>query len=213
MAKPHVTVTGNVGNDPIQRTTNSGTPVALFSVAQNHWRPGPRNTWEDAGTSWYSVVCRWGWSENVAKSLKKGDPVVVIGRLRINERVSEQGEVRVTAEIDAISVGHDLRRGTTEFTKVERARSQMPNDEDEISEMIGESRPTAAPDPFPSPSTPSDGSEPPSDPEPVDGSEPQTDSDAVDRGDGALSEDNPPDFDADTALPADDDSEALQPAV
>lgn len=200
MAKPHVTITGNVGNEPIQRTTNNGTPVTLFSVAQNHWRPGPRNTWEDAGTSWYNVACRFGWSENVAKSLEKGDPVVVVGKLRINEKVSEQGEVRVTAEIDAISVGHDLRRGTTEFTKVERARSQMPNDEDEISAMLDESRPVAS-DPFPSPSTPANGS----------GTPPAEQSGGDENGgDGKASDDNQPVVDDDGTFHA--DAGALQAA-
>lgn len=161
MAKPHVTITGNVGNEPFQTTTSNGTPITLFSVAQNHWRPGPRNTWEDAGTSWYHVVCRWGWSENVANSLEKGDPVVVVGKLRINDRVTDHGERRVTAEIDAISVGHDLRRGVSKFSKVERARNQMPNDEDEISDLLEESRPNQE-DPFPPPSTAADSSQEPS---------------------------------------------------
>lgn len=202
MAKPHVTITGNVGNEPIQRTTNNGTPVTLFSVAQNHWRPGPRNTWEDAGTSWYNVACRWGWSENVANSLKKGEPVVVFGKLKINEKVSEHGEVRVTAEIDAISVGHDLRRGVSAFTKVERSRSQMPNDEDEISGMLEESRP-APTDPW-APRTDADnGSESAS-------ADPPAGDDAGGR---ASSDNESPSLDGDDALAAEEEGGTVQPAV
>ncbi len=194
MAKPHVTITGNVGNEPFKTTTSNGTPVTLFSVAQNHWRPGPRNTWEEAGTSWYHVVCRWGWSENVASSLEKGDPVVVVGKLKINDRVTEHGERRVTAEIDAISVGHDLRRGVSKFSKVERARNQMPNDEDEISDLLEESRPHQE-DPFPPPSTVADGSQqPPADPSAVgdgtdDGRQPEGRSSDFEGGDGFPAED------------------------
>ena len=52
----------------------------------------------------------------VANSIKKGQPVTVHGRFRTSEWEGEGG-TRTDLVIDATSVGHDLTRGTAEFTR------------------------------------------------------------------------------------------------
>lgn len=52
----------------------------------------------------------------VANSIKKGQPVTVNGRFRTSEWEGEGG-TRTDLVIDATSVGHDLTRGTAEFTR------------------------------------------------------------------------------------------------
>ena len=52
----------------------------------------------------------------VANSIHKGQPVTVHGRFRTAEWEGEAG-TRVDLVIDATSVGHDLTRGTAEFTR------------------------------------------------------------------------------------------------
>ena len=57
-----------------------------------------------------------GAAITVANSIKKGQPVTVHGRFRTNEWEGEGG-TRTDLVIDATSVGHDLTRGTAEFTR------------------------------------------------------------------------------------------------
>lgn len=57
-----------------------------------------------------------GLADHASRSLRKGDRVVVVGRLRI--RRWETDERSGTAvEVDAEALGHDLRWGVTQFAK------------------------------------------------------------------------------------------------
>ncbi len=71
----------------------------------------------DAEPSYYTAVCRRQLAKNVNRSIKRGDPVIVSGRLRMRELdVREgQGSRRVVAELSATAVGHDLARGNAVF--------------------------------------------------------------------------------------------------
>ena len=56
-------------------------------------------------------------AEHVHTSLRKGQPVVVTGRYYMREyKVEEQ--LRSAYELEAMAVGHDLARGTSQFTRV-----------------------------------------------------------------------------------------------
>lgn len=133
MAQPIITVIGTVATPPDLQATNRGTPYAAFRLAQTERRFNPRtNRWEDGTTSWYSVTCWRSWAENVAQSLRVGDPVVVSGRLKVRE-FKVEGEARRQAEIDATTVGHDIRRGISSFTKVSRAAAEFVDEDDEVS--------------------------------------------------------------------------------
>jgi single-strand DNA-binding protein len=133
MAQPIITVVGTVATPPDLQTTNRGTPYAAFRLAQTERRFNPRtNRWEDGTTSWYSVTCWRSWGENVAQSLRVGDPVVVSGRLKVRD-FKVEGEARRQAEIDAVTVGHDIRRGVSNFTKVTRPAADFVDEDDEVS--------------------------------------------------------------------------------
>jgi hypothetical protein len=58
-------------------------------------------------------------AENVALSVHKGQALVVTGKLKVKQwQDAEKSGTNV--EIDATVIGHDLNRGTSEFTKVKR---------------------------------------------------------------------------------------------
>jgi single-strand DNA-binding protein len=52
--------------------------------------------------------------------LKKGQPVIVTGRFYSREYTSKDETSRMSYEVDAAAIGHDLARGISEFTKVAR---------------------------------------------------------------------------------------------
>ena len=112
MQEPLITVTGNVGGMPRTRVVASGSVVTDFRIANT-----PRDVdkasgqWSDGQTVWFGVSCWRALAENVAASVKKGDRVVVTGRLRAHTWKTEQGEERSSLEIKAQTVGFDLSRG------------------------------------------------------------------------------------------------------
>ncbi len=115
-----VTVTGNVCHDVRHVVTAQGTHVASFRLASTP-RRFDRNEgrWVDGETTYLTVICWRHLAENVASSLGKGDPVIVVGRLQV--RSWERGGMRGrSVEIDATAVGHDLARGTSAFRRVNR---------------------------------------------------------------------------------------------
>ncbi|MCW3494333.1 single-stranded DNA-binding protein [Microbacterium sp. SSM24] len=123
-----ITITGNLANDPELKHTQDGLVIASFRVGSGRRRfDKPSNAWVDAGTNWYAVSAFRSLGEHVHASLRRGDRVVLTGRLRI--RSWENGTARGTAvEIEADAIGHDLMWGTTVFTKVARASAPVPEE-------------------------------------------------------------------------------------
>lgn len=124
MNEIYVTVAGRLVADPESRTTKSGgVPFAAFRLASTVRRVN-RETgeFEDAATSFVNVTAFRSLGANLANSLSKGDPVIVYGRMRVNQWMRADDTPATSVEIDAYSVGHDLSYGTTSFTKVSRAQ-------------------------------------------------------------------------------------------
>ena len=76
-----ITVRGWLGGDVDLRRAGD-VPVASFRLACTPRRFNRRTeTWSDGPTQWYTVTCWRSLADNVARSLRRGDPVVVQGRL------------------------------------------------------------------------------------------------------------------------------------
>jgi single-strand DNA-binding protein len=103
----HTVVVGNLADDPELRF-NNGTPVTNLRVAVTQ-RVQEGGAWRDGETSFFRVNA---WRENathLAESLRKGDRVIVLGRLRQRSWETPEGERRSVAEIEADEVGASLR--------------------------------------------------------------------------------------------------------
>jgi single-strand DNA-binding protein len=124
-----LSLTGYVATQPRFRHTNSGAPVASMRVA---WTPRrlDRETgeWSDGQTSYVTVLCWRKLADNVALCIRKGDPVVVKGRLSIRP-YEKDGVPRLAVEVDAGSVGHDLSRGAAHFQRTKRAPGETAADQ------------------------------------------------------------------------------------
>jgi single-strand DNA-binding protein len=120
------TIMGNATDQPRLRFTPNGHAVASFRIASTPRRyDAQRGEWVNRPTLFITVSCWRGLAENVAASVAKGQPLVVTGRLQMHAYT--KAEVKYTSyEIDAVTVGHDLSRGTTVFTKAERTGPQPP---------------------------------------------------------------------------------------
>ncbi|MFE3451525.1 single-stranded DNA-binding protein [Nonomuraea sp. NPDC059194] len=117
----YITLTGNVAAPPRQHAFADGSRVTSLRVATRH-RFFDRKTqeWSDGDTVFFAVRCWRTLGDNVAQSFQVGHPVVVCGKLRIRE-FGPEGDRRFMPEIEASSIGHDLRWGVGAFSKPERS--------------------------------------------------------------------------------------------
>ncbi|WAC65677.1 single-stranded DNA-binding protein [Agrococcus sp. SL85] len=114
-----ITVIGAAAAEPVLKTVH-GEQVAELRIASTARRKRPGSEeWEDAYTNWYGVEA-WGrLAANVAASVAKGDQLIVVGRLRVEQW--ESGERRGTSiRIRAEHVGHSMRFARTQRERIAR---------------------------------------------------------------------------------------------
>lgn len=128
MNDTQITFSGWVGSDVTLTDIGNGTQVASFRVGSTPRRL--RNgVWEDGPTAWYTVKAWRALGEHAHASLHNGDPVVVHGRLIADVWRRDDGSVSTKFVVVATSVGHDLARGTSVFTKAARRGTASSPDE------------------------------------------------------------------------------------
>lgn len=105
-----ITVVGNLTDDPELRFTPSGHAVSNFTVAST-----PRTfdkesqEWRD-GDALFLRCSAWRQAaENIAESLRRGDRVIVQGRLKQRSYETAEGEKRTVYEMEADEVGASVR--------------------------------------------------------------------------------------------------------
>src|SRR3954469_1158403 len=141
MFDTYVTAIGTVLHQPEKRvTTRSNAIVATFKVATHPRRYDPKSEqWVDAPSLRIRVNCWRRLAEHVATSVNVGDSVVVYGRISTREWKTEQGETRLSYEMDADNVGHDLSRGTATFIRARpESNASVVEDADADSRVNGE---------------------------------------------------------------------------
>jgi single-strand DNA-binding protein len=122
-----VTLVGNVVTDISSNTTPSGIETASFRMATTSRRYDKGiSAWVDGDTSYVRVTCWRRMARHVTESLRKGEPVVVHGTLRVRDWEDRDGQRRTSVEIDAHSLGHDLARGTTRFQRPPKREGSIP---------------------------------------------------------------------------------------
>jgi single-strand DNA-binding protein len=118
----NIDLAGFVASEPSFKRLDSGVSTAKLRVAYTERRFN-RETgeWGDGPTSFVTVLCWRTLADNVAVCLRKGEPVLVRGRLRVREYQDKEGSPRSVTEVEASSVGHDLNRGVAHFSRTRRA--------------------------------------------------------------------------------------------
>jgi single-strand DNA-binding protein len=148
MSETYVTLWGNIATDPKSLTTTGGVRITKFRLACTaSRRDAQTGEFADGVTSWYSVACWRDLAVNVAASLTKGDPVVVYGKQVVRDWEADDGRKGTEVSIDALSVGHDLRRGQARFNRIRRDQAAVPTAEAEgvDDELAGHRAAAAAP--------------------------------------------------------------------
>lgn len=129
-------IVGHVGTDVDYRRVGSGTDLSTFRLATTprHWDRNQR-AYVDGNTNWLSVQCWRALAQHVRDSVNRGDPVIVIGKLKTEEWVKE-GVKNSRFILEATAVGHDLSRGVSEFRKIAKQVESVADDSEAAVEAI-----------------------------------------------------------------------------
>jgi single-strand DNA-binding protein len=118
-------VAGYVATQPKSGKTKSGAPFLFMRVA---WTPRTFSKatggWTDQQTSFVSVMCYRRVAENAAKCVRRGDAITLRGTVQVRDYVDQAGAKRFSVDVVADSLGHDMSRGTSHFSKVTQRAEQ-----------------------------------------------------------------------------------------
>jgi single-strand DNA-binding protein len=125
----YVTLVGYVVQDPRISTTATGRQVARVRVATTpRYKDDGTGQWRDGDTSYFDVTCWNRLAEHAGFSLRKGQPVVVKGKIRTSTYEDKNGQTRNSVDITADTVGHDLNRGVASYSRVQSRRPGFEDD-------------------------------------------------------------------------------------
>jgi single-strand DNA-binding protein len=122
-----ITVRGYVATEVRLTVASSGLAITGFRMCSTERRfDRETSTWVDGHTNWYSVSMFRQLATNAGASIKKGDRVIVTGRLKVRPWSNADGRTGTSVEIEADTAGHDLMWGTANFIRTAANRSEAP---------------------------------------------------------------------------------------
>lgn len=113
MDQSQTLLVGRMASNPEKKAVGSST-VVEFRLATNHSYRDKNGAWQVGASSFFSVQCWDRLADNVVKSLSKGDPVIVSGRIVQSSWMTTgpQGEeqTRSAVRVRALHIGPDLNQ-------------------------------------------------------------------------------------------------------
>lgn len=103
---PHISMECRAGADPELRFSASGVAVAKIRVVASS-RKKEGDSWVDDKSCWLNVTCFKKTAENLVESIKKGDLLMVEGRLELQEW-EKDGEKKQAYAVLADTIGPSL---------------------------------------------------------------------------------------------------------
>ena len=97
----NITLLGRLTKDPELRSTNTGTPVASFTLAVDRDYPDGNG---EHKADFIDIIAWRQTGEFVSKYFQKGSMAIVTGRLQIREWQDKEGNKRRSAEVVADNV-------------------------------------------------------------------------------------------------------------
>lgn len=91
-------LSGKLGKDPELKYTQSGIPVARFSVATSEWKRNRDGSGSEE-TDWHNIVAWNKDAQNASKYLKKGQEVTIVGRSRTRKYTDRNNIERSVTEV------------------------------------------------------------------------------------------------------------------
>ena len=128
-----VVLAGNLTRDPELRFTGGGIPVCEFGLAVNRVRS------KNEEVDFFDITAWRELGETIANYKKKGDPILVEGRLQYRSWEAQDGSKRSKVDVVADNVqflgrGGDSAEGGASGGGGQRGRRNVPQDEVDLNE-------------------------------------------------------------------------------
>ena len=111
-----VTVQGTVATAPVLTRQEGKKTYCRFRVAASYGQMVSGN-WVNYDTLWFTAKAWGDLAEHLAQSFKRGDPVILCGRLG-EDHWMRSGQRVSSMVLHLHCAGHDLTRGEAHYTKV-----------------------------------------------------------------------------------------------
>jgi single-strand DNA-binding protein len=147
-----ITLVGNVGGDPITKNFDGGKKLAEFSIAVND------RVNKDEKPTWYRVSVWNNRADTILSYVKKGDTILVEGRLNVRNYLDNDGRERYSLEVtadDFLLLGRRDPGGAGSGTGQSYPTTQVTNPIDMPMEAAAQAPATTNPD-YLKPTEPSD---------------------------------------------------------
>jgi single-strand DNA-binding protein len=112
-----VTIVGNLVKDPEEKNFGDNKNVTRVRVACSDRMPDGSGGWKDSDTAYYNVSAWRNLGKNVASTLKKGDKVIIQGKMKYSEYKKSDGSNAHSYEIEATDIGVVLTNKTSKSEK------------------------------------------------------------------------------------------------
>lgn len=110
MSLPTVTIVGNLTADVELRYTSAGHAVTNFTVAASDRElDKTTNEWKDGATTFLRCTAWRALAEHIAGSARKGQRVLVTGKLKQHDFETKDGEKRSRLELEVDDLGVSVR--------------------------------------------------------------------------------------------------------
>jgi single-strand DNA-binding protein len=111
-----VTIVGRAGTHPQLSVGPTGDRVSLRVVATERRFDRTAEDWVDGDEFGVTVVCWRTMATAVLNTVRKGDPIVVVGRIA-TRRFERDGATQYFTEVKADFIGLDVVKAGTRFTR------------------------------------------------------------------------------------------------
>ena len=116
-------IVGTIATVPYYSKSPDRVAYCSFRVASNdRVFDQEKQEWVDVATNWYTVNAFRALAEHARASFAVGDRVIAYGRVRVNNWEAK-GKNGTSVELEVEALGHDLRWGTTRFTKLVESKA------------------------------------------------------------------------------------------
>ena len=148
-----VTVQGTVATAPVLTRQEGKKPYCRFRVAASYGQMVSGN-WVNYDTLWFTAKAWADLAEHLAQSFKRGDPVILCGRLG-EEHWMRSGQRVSSMVLHLHCAGHDLTRGEAHYTKVViiHDKADAPGEAQRAAQRTGQAQTMSAPQTMSCPET------------------------------------------------------------
>ena len=130
-----ITVQGLVATTPRHIKTQEGVDITSFRLASSDRKyDRSKQRWVDGNINWYTITLHNQIAINTAKSINKGDRILVLGNLNIIDW--DNGSSSGTSiEVEATAIGHDLSWGESVFNRTVLVKTPEADEIDNTAEL------------------------------------------------------------------------------